>query len=392
MFLIRFIKYILGYVSFSADGGNPEKLLNLAAHRGAQLWNLRRRGTLLYGCVLLRNFKVLEECASNAGVSISVESRHGFFVTASKHRKRYGFLLGTTLFLSILWYFSGYIWVINIEGNKTVDKREILYTLNELGLSPGVRRGSLDAKQISQQALLKMPELSFMHINIDSDTANVEVGERAYEPEIVPANIPCNIRAAETGIILKIVTSNGTAMVKPGDTISKGGLLVSGVVLEPKTSVTRYLHAGATVVAKTKHQLSAYVPYNTKQEQNTGRVMKKYTLSFLGLRVPLYLHEPRGSFRRLQYKKPLEIFGLELPVCEYVGVYTEYTVMPVKHSPAQAANEAMELLKDKEQTELYGMKITKRDYVRTPGDSGMTVSGSYECEEDIAYQEEIRIS
>lgn len=392
MFLIRFIQYLFGYIKFCADGGNPEKFLNLAARAGITLWNLRRHGTAICGCVLTRAFPELEKDARKAGVSLRVISRSGLPVKLNKYRGRMGFIVGAAFFFAILWYFSGFIWEINITGNSRVQTREISYELKQLGLYPGVQKGTLDLHYVAQQAVLQLPSLSFMHINLDGGTATVEVGERTLAPEVIPANVPCNVISSETGQIIRLETTQGLAKIKDGDTITKGGLLISGVILEPKSKVTRLVHASGKAIALTKHQLSVTLPYKEKQEQNTGEVKTCRNICFLGLKIPLYFAHPQGMYRRQIYKKPIIICSMALPFREDVTVYTGYRLISVKLTKAQAAAEARAKLAQSEKIELYGDKIKKKSYKEQPNASTFTLTGQYECEEDIAIQQEITIS
>jgi hypothetical protein len=38
MFLIRFMRWLFGWVKLEAEGGFPERLLNLTAMEGIELW------------------------------------------------------------------------------------------------------------------------------------------------------------------------------------------------------------------------------------------------------------------------------------------------------------------------------------------------------------------
>jgi similar to stage IV sporulation protein len=391
MFLTRLFQLLLGYVSFIVDGGNPEKFLNLTARAGITLWNLKREGTALSGSTLASNYKKLLPEAEKAGVHIRVTKRRGLPVIIHKHSRRFGFIAGVALFFAILWYFSGFIWTVDISGNNVVATNEITYTLSDLGLRPGVRVDEVNLKNVEQRALILLPDLSWMHINLSGGTAQVAVGERTFRPEIVPDNRPCNVKASQTGQIISIQVYQGTTTLKAGETVLKGGLLASGIVQETKTGVTRYVHARANVIARTKHEISVTVPYHTTQKVATGKVEKKYTFDFLGLEIPLFRTVPTGNFIRTVYKNPLQIGGLKLPVAVTTSVFSEYNQAPVVYSKMQAVAEAKEQLAFKENTELSNAKITGKSYQEKANALSLTITGNYNCEEDIAYEEEVSI-
>lgn len=392
MFLTRLFQFLLGFLRFKIDGGNPEKFLNLTAREGITLWNIKRDGSGICANTLDSNYKKLLPVAQKAGVRIFVLKRKGLPVRLEKHRRRYGFAAGIVFFFLILWYFSGFVWNVQIVGNSRVETREIQYTLNDLGLKPGIRAGSVNIKQVEQEALIMLPDLSWMHINLDGGTAEVKVGERSQRPEIVPDNLPCNVKASETGQIIQIQVHQGKAAVKAGDTVLKGGLIASGIITEEKTGITRYVHARATAIARTRHELSVIVPLKTTEKVSTGKVIKKYMLNFIGLEIPFYKSEPSGSFNRTVYKNMFTVGSVKFPVGITTSVFSEYRETPVVLTKKQAETKAKALIAEKEKTELSNAKIIKKAYVEKFDSAGITLSGTYDCEENVAYEEEFSIN
>jgi similar to stage IV sporulation protein len=396
MFLTRLLQMLLGYCVFTVEGGSPERFLNLAAHAGISMWNLRRvndglRGCAMQGCTLHRNYKRLSPYTQKTGVRLTLTAQKGLPFVFARHQGRWGFLFGFAMFLAIIVYFSGYIWSIEISGNRAVSTREIQYVLSDLGLSPGVRMDDFDSKTLEQKALLKLPGLSFMHINLDGSVARVEVGERARQPEIVPDDRPCNIRASETGQLVGLEVYKGVAMRKIHDTVLKGELVVSGVVEEPKTLVTLFVHAEAKVIARTRRQLSVTVKYKTTALQDTGKIVKCSRLNFLSLQIPFYFKEPQGSWRRMVYKNPLTVLGKELPVSVTTAVFYSCKRVPVMLTRQQAEKKAKTLLTRQEKTEFAGAAIIKRKWGLKAGPDAITLTGSYICEENIALSQEITV-
>lgn len=389
MFLVRLLQKILGYINFKIEGGNIEKFLNLTARAGVTLWNLRKAGDTLYASALEKNIKTLEEEAKKAGSSLTIIAIRGLPVKFERHKGRIGFIAGAVIFIVIIVYFSGFIWSVEITGNSAIPSSEIEYTLSDLGLSPGVRKSRLNTKSIEQKALMQLPELSWMHINLDGSVARVEVGERTQEPEIVADDRPCNIKASQTGQIVSIQVYEGVTNLKVNDTVRKGELLVSGVIEEPKTQITRYVHARAKVIARTSHQLTVTVPYRTAKMQDTGKVVKKYALDFMNVEIPFYHSEPEGNFRRMVYKSPLTIFGVRFPIAWKTTAFYEYVNTPVQLTKSEALKKAKELIAEKEKTELSGAAIKSRRYTENFGKNALTLRGDYVCEEDIGVMQEI---
>lgn len=391
MFFVRLIQILLGYINFRADGGNIEKFLNLTAKSEIVLWNIKRMGQSFCASVLSSKYGTIESFAAECGMGISAAERKGMPFLLKKLKKRIGFAVGILIFIALIVYFSGYVWVVDVSGNKLVSSREILYVLDDMGLSPGVRKDSFDKKSIEQQVVMKIPELSWMHINLDGSVAKVKVGERSKKPEIVSDDRPCNIKALTTGQIIKIEVYEGQAMLKAGDTVQKDELIVSGVIEEPKTTITRYVHARAKVIALTSREITVKVPLKTTADKDTGKVKNKQSLEIFKMSIPFYFGTPHGSYRRLVYKRPLIICGRQLPISFDTISFVEYKNVPVTLTQNQAIEKAKSMLAGKEKIELAGAKIVAKNYKQESDANSVTLTGCYKCEEDIAVSKEVRI-
>ena len=62
------------------------------------------------------------------------------------------------------------------------------------------------------------------------------------KPEIIKQDEYCNIIADKDGQIVKITANNGTKIVKEGDIVKKGSIIIGGW-MEGKYTGTRYVHA-----------------------------------------------------------------------------------------------------------------------------------------------------
>jgi len=69
----------------------------------------------------------------------------------------------------------------------------------------------------------------------------VQIVETTKKPEIIPLNEYCNIVAKKNAKITKITATNGTSLVKAGDEVTEGSILIGGW-MEGKYTGTRYVH------------------------------------------------------------------------------------------------------------------------------------------------------
>lgn len=391
MFLQRILRYFQGNIRFTVDGGYPEKFLNMAAASGVRLWDVGRKDTAICATTFSRNVKKIEAAAEKSGVVLHVLSRKGVPYQFKKYHKRTGIFLGVAIFAAILLFFSSFVWTIEVTGNKETSSAEILNVLYSYGVRPGAFPLLLNVKQIEQSTMMKLPGVSWLHIDIKGSRVIVRVKERVYPPDIVPESIPCNIKASQTGQILLIEPYQGQAAVKKGDAVHKGDLLVSGVI-DCQNNLVRFVHANAKVIARVDHTLTVNVPYSQFKQVPTGKRETLNTLNIFAWDVPLYFKEPSGTYNRFYYQNRASIFGVSLPLAVTQTVYEKTVRKQVRLSQSEAANEAKKQIATQESIQLSNADIKSKKYESKTDKNGYTLVGKYICEEDIAVSEEIQIS
>lgn len=388
MFFIRFLQFFLGTVRFTAKGGFLERFLNAAAAAGVNLWGVRRNTEGLTACVRARDFKKLQPAAEKARTSLVIEKKRGLPFYLFRYRRRTGVYAGLAVFLAGVVFCSCFVWTVDVPGSEG---RQITDTLDSLGLKPGAFRLTLNLKDIEQRALLQLPDVAWISINMKGSRAFVQYKSRKYPPELVPYDKPCNVKASETGQIVVLETYEGMPLVRRGDTIKKGDIIVSGIV-EEKSGALRITHARAKAIAVTSHELTASSGYTENVRKLTGKNSVLRDLLFFGLRVPLHFGTPQGSCITTTSERNLSINGLKLPFGMKTTEYKGYVMQKNKLTAAQAEQRARGMIASEEKLDFSSDKILNRTFSVTKTAAMVTVSCRYACEENIAYEEEFKIS
>lgn len=391
MLLEKALRYFEGSVSFTAVGGSPEKLLTLAARGRVPLWDIKPCLCGFSAGARLRDYAKLEKLASRSCTALTLKGKYGLPAAAARLAGHGGLLAGAALFISLIWFFSGFIWSVDISGNSSVPTARISQVLSSLGLFPGTFPLRTDTAKIEREALIELPELAWISINIDGTRAEVTVRERRYPPDVVPEYMPCNVRALAAGKIVRLEVYEGKAVLRAGDTVEKGGLIISGVVTDKNGSVM-LMHASGRAVAQTRPELSVTVPYSQTVSADAGPGERRDTLRVFGLELPLCFGVPAGAHRITLSRSMLRIAGLTLPIGVVRRDYIPVKDTVVRRTPAQAEQTAAARLSMEEKTGLAGMKVTGRTLTAEKGGDALTLTGHYSCEENIAVEEEIALT
>ena len=150
------------------------------------------------------------------------------------------------------------------------------------------------------EALISLPELSFMAINIYGTRVVVQVEEADPQPELLDQSTPADIVATADGIIEDIQTSAGQAQFVDGDIVAKGEVLISGTIpLYQQNPEKPYagdlvVHATGTVTARTWRTLEERLPLTVPTKVYEEDTHTGYRLGILGLEREFF--EKRSIF------------------------------------------------------------------------------------------------
>ena len=75
--MIQILRLLKGYVEFCADGGFPERFINLCNIKGINLWNVKNDGVKVLAFTTEREFQELKIPAENSGMTIKIIKSRG---------------------------------------------------------------------------------------------------------------------------------------------------------------------------------------------------------------------------------------------------------------------------------------------------------------------------
>ncbi len=271
-------------VYLECQGGYPERFLNAAAEADIPLWDIRHCEASLWCRAAAADYLRLRPVARRAHIRMRVRKKQGLLFRFRRLGLRAGLLCGAVLFFVVLSLLSSRVWVLRVHGNTTVSDDAILDSLKPLGVFEGADLRHVNLPELRLSALQQLPDLIWLTVNQTGSIATVEVQERTPTTPL-SANTPANLVAACDGVILHIDTVTGQPMVKAGDAVTRGTLLISGVM--DSTVGPQLKHAAGHVLARTTHTLTQTVPLK-ESVTVVERTVYQPALHVFGWRIPLY--------------------------------------------------------------------------------------------------------
>ena len=382
--ITHLLRSIFGTVTVSVTG-RTEQFIELVLKSDLKCWNIQSKkdGSLSF-CMYRNSFIKLHPFVRKTHSKVHIIKKSGLPYSLRGYKRRYGLVIGAVLFAALFYISSLFIWHIEISGCENVTKQEIMTRLAEHGINVGSFKSELDIKNIENSFLYNYPKMSWISINLKGTTAYVEVREINERPKLIDSSEPCNIYASRDGVIASVHAYMGYSVVKAGDTVSAGDLIVSGNYTD-KYGEEYKLHSYAKIMAYTTHSHTVTVPFDTFEQIKTGNYKNKYSLKLTRFVIPLYFKENilYNNYSITKSEKKFRISkDIVLPISLMKTTYTETVDSYYRKSTEVALADAYELLRDFE-VDLVGIQILDKKYEETVDENGVTVRVILECYEDI---------
>lgn len=301
-------------------------------------------------------------------------------------KTRVGMLIGAVLFFIMLSVSSLYVFKIEINGNSTLSREEIVSELEELGIGVGTRISEIDKNNAANTLLIKYPDISWAAVNVKGTTVCLEIMEKTETPSDDKGK-PEIIVAACDGVIKNITVHSGRGAVGVGSVVRRGDLLINGYVSGSGLQYTdnpllRFDGAQGSIRAEVSESITETVRF-TEVIQSFERGKRVATvLSIFGKKITVGT-VPNENFEKSAVR-PLTVMGIiELPI-----TYTEYyeikcTEETVQRDEAQALSSAELLAYEELKKNLTDAQLNKITKIIQTDENGVTVTLNYTCEKEI---------
>ncbi len=393
MLFVRISSFLRGYIKVKISGQYPERLVNICAARGIFLWSISRSEEgALTASMSINGFKYMPTIAKKAGCRVRLLSRHGLPFVLHRHRKRYVFAAGVIAFLLICYMLSLFVWKIEITGDETISRTQLLNSLEKHGLYTGAFSGSIDNNKVKRGVMSDMPEVAWVGLVTNGSGARVEVRRRVPKPDITDEQRVCNLVASQNGVITALNITNGVKYVDVGNVVYKGQLLVSGVI-ETNASGIMTMPASGIITATTWYEKTGVLPETKEVRTRTGETKSKHMLKIFGWKIPLFFDDKvefKSFDRESRVNKLYESEKFSLPFSFHYDKFYDVDISYEELSPEESRAILKKQLR-KEVESAFGSSVVVKDIVWTEGvnaEGKSTLTVSYECSENIAEEKE----
>ena len=288
-------------------------------------------------------------------------------------RKRYGAMLAILLSAALFFLLNSLVWDVRIEGCESGREDAIISELESAGLFVGARWRSVDKGMIEAKLLADSSEVSWVNINRRGTVAYVKVIDKVHhELEQKPQGY-ANIVATRGGIIEEITVKRGVAMVKVGESVRPGQILISGVI--PAELGGGYCYAEGSVKARFTDTVSVSVPGTVTEREYSEAKIADFSIKIFSFSINILkiYGNSQDSCDIIEKTKDFKLLGVRLPVSAVYSECHSYTEAERRLTSAELTEAAADELHAKLLDSLVSMELVS---VSTEGeftDSGYTM-------------------
>ena len=380
-----------GYVDIVVEGYYIERFINICNSRQIFLWNIRKDNSItLYASIEAKRFKDLKDICKRTKCKVKIKNKKGFPFTVKKYKKRKVFLILLLIIILAIIALSRFIWNIDVEGNVDISKEEIMQLAEDHGLAIGASKGKIDTKEIINNIRLERDDIAWVGIDIKGTNAIIKIVEADEKPEIVNEDEYCNIVADKDAIITKVSAQNGTPLVKEGDVVTKGDIIIAGW-LEGKYTGRQYVHSQGEVQARVWYTTTEKIALKETKKIETGNIENKYSVKINNFQINLHKSLPNfQKYDTIEENKKLRLFSnfyLPLELVKYT--YKEYEEVVVVHSFEEAKQMGIDKAAETLKENIEGKKVLDKQVQVKAEAEYIEVQVTYEVEENIGMEEKI---
>ena len=358
-------------MKIKVEGYSPERFFNLCNVHKILLWGIEKKEVSYELFISVKDYKKLRPLVRKTGTKVILIEKIGFPFFLYKFRKRKIFFVGMILCTVSIYLLSLFIWNIHFEGNVTQKNAELLSCLENHGIYHGIPKKAVVCEEIEQKLRSSYPNILWVSAEIRGTRIIIQIKENTDQDiisRIVSNNKqPTSMAADCSGKIESMVVRKGTPVVRAGDTVEEGEILVEGyyAVKNDAGEVVRYetVPADADIIIALKDNYSDEISLEYQSRRYTGK--KKYGIKLLFYKKS-YEYIPKNQYKIYETIEKTYDFRVTenfyLPVSITLFQYLEYDFQTNIYTENELKKIVAERFLDKYENILQkGVQIIEKD-------------------------------
>ncbi len=316
--LLILLRYIFGYVKAEVYGFAPERFMNLIIKNDVVIWDVEstEQGYIFY--TGRKNLMKMKPYLQKTNMKIRLLRKYGLPYFLKQHKKRAAFLVGFLLFCVMVYVLSLFVWEVKVTGEDKLVADSLLKEIEEQYVPLGTIKSKIDCSKLEESLRKDFDEISWISCELKGTSLTVYL-EEGMAPKVQTEDSQTgDLVAAKDAVLTKMITRQGTPVVKVKDTVKKGDILISGTIYiyddNNEVMETSYVAADGDVYGKTTEEYEDYVDLKYYKKIYQGKEKKHITFYFLDYCLTPYIPkmnaENYDSYTQIHKARILDNFYL----------------------------------------------------------------------------------
>ncbi len=377
-------------IRISVIGAYVEEYLTELIKSGVKLSQVNNKNGVVYFFINRIEYKKVARLGRLYNLQVKINKKNKLKYDKIINKKHTGLIIGIIIISFVLIISQKFVWRINIYGNDELSENLIKKTIAEHGIFLGAYSDRINSNNVENAVKLDLKEISWINIDINGSRIDVYLneGKSVTKPEI-SMQTPCNVIASHDGVIIETEVYSGTLMYNKGSGISKGSILVSGVVNDGANNLI-LTHANAKIIAEFTETVKFRKEFTSIERKTKDNKEIEKELMIMGFVIPITERVSNTENKTCkEYTEKINIVGLTLPFIIKTNEYSEYEEIEVTRT-IQDVNKILEQeINDYCKNFFYDFDVLDINKNISYDDKGITVVAQIKLKGDIAVKQEI---
>lgn len=390
--------FLRGNCRISIPSRQRTAAMNLCMQMGLQFADFRwcEDGSIQFSCSATSSHRFLSLCRER-NIEAEAVAKRGLPYLLKSLTKRAGLIVGAVLALALIVLSGLFVWDVQVSGTETLTEETVIEELRKCGFGVGSYLPNLHIREIENHVLMASERIGWLSINIDGTVARVQIIEHIEgqnEGENVSLNKrPANLVATRDGQIEYLELYRGNAVVKSGQAVKAGELLVSGLY-DSLTGSVRYTRAAGRVMARTERTIRVEIPLSYEQKVYGEPVLQGIEIHFFDFSKKFFKNSGNSGTLCdiIKYNIHLGQLGANRLPMSWSRIEAHPYVLETRE---RTQEEALELCYEKLAGELSAfsgeVQLLQKEIVTEVGEESVALICTVVCIENIAAVQEFEI-
>ncbi|MGN0153725.1 MAG: sporulation protein YqfD [Lachnospiraceae bacterium] len=389
--LLKILRFVFGYVKAEVYGFAPERFMNLIIKNDIVIWDIENteQGYIFY--TGRKNLLKMKPYLQKTNMKIKLLKKYGLPYFFKQHRKRTAFIAGFLLFAVLVYVLSLFVWEVKVTGEDKLVAESVLKQIETNYVSLGTLKSHISCTKLEESLRKDFDEISWISCELKGTVLTVYL-EEGMAPKKQENNVTSgDMVATKDATITKMITRQGTPMVKVNDTVKKGDILISGTIYiyddNNEVMETSYIAADGDIYGKTVCSYDDYVDLKYYKKVYSEKSKKHITFYFMDYCltpfIPKMTEKNYDTYTQIHKARIFDNFYLpfgykSIKRTPYTLEACEYTDTEAKKILNNRFNKKLKTFKEK------GVEIVENDVTIEKDNGRMVAKGTITLIEPIA--------